>query len=111
MNLKKDRRLKPDTLAILILIILAFPMAIPTSRKFFGHNSGFLRDLGFLSGPDGTITAWILAILITLTYIGLPCLMYRQFRARGSNWIGENWLCSLQLLLWKRQSFAVSSWT
>lgn len=70
MQVKNNRRLRPDTFAVLLLAILALPMAIPTFRKLFGHNGGFLRDLGFISGPPGTIFAWGLAILIAAVYIG-----------------------------------------
>lgn len=45
------RRISAESLAVIILAVLAAPMAIPTTRKFLGNNSGFLRDLGFLSGP------------------------------------------------------------
>ena len=88
MDATRDRRLSPDTFAVLILSILASPMAIPTARKFLGHNSGFLRDLGFLSGPSGTAAAWILALLVAVAYIGFAV---RNVPPVARTWIKLDW--------------------
>ena len=62
--------MSPERLVALLLGVLAFPMAIPTARKLLGHDAGFLRDLGFLSGPPGTLLAWGLALVVAAAYIG-----------------------------------------
>lgn len=63
------RRISAESLAVIILVALATPMAIPTARKLVGNNSGFLRDLGYLSGPNATPWAWILALAIAAACI------------------------------------------
>ena len=88
MEVNKKRQLRPDTFATLLLAILAFPMAIPTFRKFFGHNSGFLRDLGFLNGPGGTAPAWILAMLIAIVYTGFAV---RNVPPVARTWLRLDW--------------------
>src|SRR3970040_1057060 len=88
MDATRDRRLSPDTFAVLILSILASPMAIPTARKFLGHNSGFLRDLVFFSGPSGTAAAWILSLLIAVAYIGFAV---RTAPPVARTWIKLDW--------------------
>jgi hypothetical protein len=58
-------RVSAESVAVIILAALAAPMAIPTTRKLLGNNSGFLRDLGFLSGPSATLWAgsWLWQLL------------------------------------------------
>lgn len=88
MEIHKKRQPGPDTFATLLLAVLAFPMAIPTFRKFLGHNSGFLRDLGFLNGSSGTIPAWILAISIAILYIGFAV---RNVPPVARTWLRLDW--------------------
>lgn len=91
----KKRRLRPDTFATLLLAVLAFPMVIPTFWKFFGHNSGFLRDLGFLNGPSGTMPAWILAMMISILYIGFAV---RNVPPVTRTWLRFDW-CKLVVFI------------
>lgn len=64
-----ERRLSPEGVVAVILLTLALPMGIPTAQKIMGHNSGFLRDLGFLSGPPGTVLAWAMALITAILFI------------------------------------------
>ena len=62
-------------------------MGVPMAFKIMGRDNqvGFLRDLGFLSGPGGTVWAWVLALVLAVAYIaftmrGVP-LVARHWRA------------------------------
>ncbi len=41
---------------------------VPVAQLLLGRPPGFLRDLGFLSGPSGTLLAWVLGIVVAVAY-------------------------------------------
>ncbi|HXH07437.1 MAG TPA: CPBP family intramembrane glutamic endopeptidase [Vicinamibacterales bacterium] len=43
---------------MVFLVLAGGAMWIPVAQALFGRPPGFLRDLGFLSGPSGTFVAW-----------------------------------------------------
>jgi membrane protease YdiL (CAAX protease family) len=70
MNNPIERKHSPEVTVTIFITLLALPMAIPVVRKLLGNTGGFLRDLGFLSGPPGTPLAWGLAMVVSLILIG-----------------------------------------
>lgn len=88
MSAASNRRDSAERLAVIILAVLATPMAIPTVRKLLGNNNGFLRDLGFISGPSAPPAAWILALAIAGCYIGFAV---RNVPAVAQTWIRPSW--------------------
>jgi hypothetical protein len=54
--------------AMIFLVLAGGVMWIPVAQALFGRPSGFLRDLGFRSGPSGTFLAWSLGIAIAGLY-------------------------------------------
>ncbi len=81
-------QMSAEIVALTILAALAFPMAIPMARKLFGNNHGFLRDLGFLSGPGATPLAWGLALLIAAVYIAFAV---KNVPPVARTWIRPHW--------------------
>jgi hypothetical protein len=77
-----------ELVAITILVVLAAPMAIPTMRKLLGDNSGFLTNLGFLSGPSAPPLAWGLALAVAAGYIGFAV---KYVPAVARTWIWPSW--------------------
>lgn len=69
MRVETGRRTPVQTVVGILLIVLATPMAIPTANKLLGNNAGFLRNLGFISGPRATPLAWGLALAVAAAYI------------------------------------------
>lgn len=88
MSVAPNPRDSAERLAIIILVVLATPMAIPTVRKLLGNNTGFLRDLGFASGMSTPLLAWILALAIAGCYIGFAV---RNVPAVAQTWIRPTW--------------------
>ena len=80
-----ERRLSPEGVVAVILLTLALPMGIPTARKLIGYNSGFLRDLGFLSGPPGTPLAWGMALLTAVLFVTFAVRNIPPVAAPGGN--------------------------
>ena len=54
--------------AIIFLAIAGAILWIPVARLLLGQRPGFLRDLGFFSGPSGALFAWVLGIVVALAY-------------------------------------------
>jgi hypothetical protein len=54
--------------ALVFLASAAIILWLPVARALFGRPPGFLRDLGFWSGPRGTVLAWALALAVALLY-------------------------------------------
>lgn len=54
--------------ALVFLVLAGGVMWIPLAKALLGRPPGFLRDLGFFSGPRGTITAWIAGVAIAGLY-------------------------------------------
>lgn len=54
--------------ALLFLSIAGIILWIPLVSLLLNRSPGFLRDLGFLSGPGGTPLAWILALFVAAIY-------------------------------------------
>ena len=40
----------------------------PVADKLLGSPPGFLRNLGFVSGPQGTVLAWCLGLVVAAVY-------------------------------------------
>ena len=87
-EISSTRRMSAELVAVTILVLLATPMAIPTARKLLGDNSGFLTNLGFLSGPSATPLAWGLALAIAAGYIGFAV---KYVPAVARTWIRPSW--------------------
>ena len=68
MKATARRRLPPDALVAVIMTALVLPMWVPTAFKLLGRNVGFLRNLGFGSGPSGTPLAWVLALAVAMIF-------------------------------------------
>lgn len=54
--------------AIIFLAIAGLILWVPVAGLLLGQPPGFLRDLGFFSGPSGTPLAWTLGLLVALAY-------------------------------------------
>lgn len=73
--------------AIIFLTIAGGILWLPIIHRLTGGDSGFLRQLGFFSGPGGTLPAWILAGVVALLYSGFTVRnipMVRQYWRRIS---------------------------
>jgi CAAX protease family protein len=95
MTYTSNRRLSPEALVAIIMTILVFPMAFITTLKLFGHNFHFLRDLGFLSGPRGTLVAWTLAFLVAAAYIAFAV---KGIPSVARTWRQVSWLKALMFI-------------
>ncbi len=65
------------------LVLAGAILWIPVVGALLGHGPGFLRNLGFVSGPRGTLPAWILAMLVAVFYSG--------FAVRNIGLVAEHW--------------------
>jgi uncharacterized protein len=83
------RRLSPEGLVAVLLLVLAGPMAVPTAFKLLGSNFAFLRDLGFRSGPRGTLLAWMLALVVATFYASFAI---KNVPAVARTWAKPTWL-------------------
>jgi hypothetical protein len=54
--------------AMIFLVLAGGAMWIPVAQALFGRPPRFLRDLGFLSGPSGTFTAWSVGFALAGLY-------------------------------------------
>jgi hypothetical protein len=70
--------------AIIFLAVAGTILWVPVTQLLLGRPPGFLRNLGFFSGPSGTPLAWALGFLVAFAYcayaIGSP-LVARYWRA------------------------------
>jgi hypothetical protein len=69
--------------AIVSLVVAGAILWFPVARLLLGHPPGFLRDLGFFSGPSGTPIAWGLALVVAFLYAG--------FTVRNNPLVREHW--------------------
>jgi len=53
---------------MIFLVLAGGAMWIPVAQALFGRPPGFLRDLGFISGPLGTFVAWSTGLAIAALY-------------------------------------------
>ena len=78
-----DRKAKRR--AIASLLIAGALLWIPVARLLLGQPPGFLRDLGFFSGPGGTAFGWALALAVAFAYAAFTVrnipLVRRYWRA------------------------------
>lgn len=61
-----DRRVKKK--AVIFLLFATVILWIPVTGLLLGNPPGFLRNLGFISGPKSTPLAWILAIVFAIVF-------------------------------------------
>jgi hypothetical protein len=54
--------------AMIFLVLAGGAMWIPVAQALFGRPPGFLRGLGFLSGPRGTFVAWSVGFAVAGLY-------------------------------------------
>ena len=90
-----QRQLTPEFIVAVLISVLALPMAIPVIRKMLGANRGFLRDLGFLSGPSGTPLAWLLALAVAVAVIAFTV---KHVPPVTRTWRQISWLKGLVVL-------------
>jgi membrane protease YdiL (CAAX protease family) len=57
--------------ALVFLVLAAAILWFPVVPLLAGRPPGFLRDLGFVSGPGGTALAWGLAVVVAVVYATL----------------------------------------
>src|SRR2546425_13086991 len=86
------RRLPEDVLVALIMTAMVLPMWVPTGFKLLGRNVRFLRDLGFQSGPSGTLFAWVLALAVGVTF---SAFAVRNIPSVNRTWRQVTWLKGL----------------
>jgi membrane protease YdiL (CAAX protease family) len=95
MQSSTKRRFTPEIIVATVILVMALPMALPVVRKVLGNNRGFLRDLGFLSGPSGTPLAWLLALIVTVAVIAFTV---RNVPPVTRTWRQASWLKGLVVL-------------
>lgn len=54
--------------SVIFLVVAGGLMWWPVAAKLLGSPPGFLRDLGFVSGPQGTVLAWCLGLVVAVVY-------------------------------------------
>src|SRR5437867_2596789 len=59
----------PESATALVIGGATSAMSVPIVFKLMGRGSGFLRDLGFASGPRGNVRAWVSAMVLAGAYI------------------------------------------
>lgn len=69
--------------AIIVLALAGAILWFPIAHVLLGRPPGFLRDLGFLSGPAGTPLAWILALAVAFAYA--------TYTVRNNPLVREHW--------------------
>jgi len=69
--------------ALLFLALAGAILWFPLVPLLAGRPPGFLRDLGFLSGPTGTPLAWALGFVVAFAYAG--------FTVRNNPLVREHW--------------------
>ena len=52
----------------IFLVLAGGLMWWPVASKLLGSPPGFLRNLGFVSGPQGTVLAWCLGLVVAAIY-------------------------------------------
>ena len=69
--------------AVIFLVAGGGMMWVPVAQLLLGHPPRFLRDLGFLSGPRGTLLAWSLGLVIAV--------LYSAYAIRNIPLVREHW--------------------
>ena len=69
--------------AVIFLVAGGGIMWVPVTQLLLGHPPRFLRDLGFLSGPRGTLIAWSLGLVIAV--------LYSAYAIRNIPLVREHW--------------------
>lgn len=69
--------------AAIFLVVAGTMLWIPMAEMLMGRPPGFLRNLGFLSGPSGTPLAWVLGFVVAVVYAG--------FAVRNIPLVGQHW--------------------
>ena len=67
----------------LFLVLAGGIMWVPVVGMLMGSPPGFLRDLGFVSGPPGTLLAWSLGLVVAV--------FYAAFSVRHIPLVREHW--------------------
>ena len=65
------------------LVLAGGLMWWPLASKLLGSPPGFLRNLGFVSGPQGTVVAWCLGLFVAA--------VYATYAVRNIPLVGEHW--------------------
>ena len=65
------------------LVLAGGLMWWPLTSKLLGSPPGFLRNLGFVSGPKGTVLAWCLGLVVGA--------VYATYAVRNIPLVGEHW--------------------
>lgn len=69
--------------ALLFLAAATAILWLPVIGVLLGQPPGFVRNLGFVSEPHGTVLAWVLALAVAL--------LYSSFAIRNIPLVRENW--------------------
>lgn len=85
--------------ATIILMVAATVMYYPLGKYLYryvalGVDSGFLRELGFFSGPPGTWWAWLLAPVVGVGYAVFTALKVGTIR---QHWREISWFNAVSL--------------
>ncbi len=67
----------------IFLVLAGGLMWWPVASKFLGSPPGFLRNLGFVSGPQGTVLAWCLGLVVAA--------IYSTYAVRNIPLVREHW--------------------
>ncbi len=67
----------------IFLVLAGGVMWWPLASKLLGSPPGFLRNLGFFSGPQGTLLAWGLGFFVAA--------VYATYTVRNIPLVGEHW--------------------
>lgn len=69
--------------AVIFLVVAGSMMWIPVMQVLLGYPPRFLRDLGFVAGPRGTLVAWSLGPVIAV--------LYSAYAIRSIPLVREHW--------------------
>ena len=69
--------------AVIFLVVAGGMMWIPLVQVLLGYPPRFLRDLGFVAGPRGTLLAWTLGLVIAV--------LYSAYAIRNIPLVREHW--------------------
>lgn len=70
-------------------------MLIPVGMKIAGREPAFVANLGFASGPRGTVWAWLLALILATSY---ACFSVQHVPEVASQWDAFSWLKVLSIV-------------
>jgi len=81
--------------AAISLAVAAAILWIPMFGLVTGRPPGFLRDLGFLSGPPGTPLAWVLGLVVG---VGYAAFAVRNIPVVRQHWCAVSWFKLLAII-------------